>query len=69
MALINVDDRLWSVAIHPTDPVIALGTSGTAKKPVVKIFKDRLGSDAVKVYDVEPSNLRLFDCEKGMAVF
>lgn len=53
------------MAIHPVDPVIALGTSGTAKKPVIRIFKEPAGSEAVKVFEVEPSNLRLYDFEKG----
>ncbi|OQV25644.1 putative F-box/WD repeat-containing protein 4 [Hypsibius exemplaris] len=63
LSLLNFDDRVWTVAIHPSQSVIALGTSGVSKHPMVKMSKFD-GSQTMTQFSVEKGNLRLYDFEK-----
>ena len=65
LSLVNFDDLIWSVAINPSQSVVAIGTTGTTRHPTVKVSYPN-GSGAVKQLPaVEQGNLRLYDFEKG----
>ncbi|XP_055333855.1 F-box/WD repeat-containing protein 4-like [Paramacrobiotus metropolitanus] len=56
LLLANLDDRIWCVAPHRRAPLVAIGTSGTTRSPLL-----RLSTRARDPFLMEQCNLRIFD--------
>lgn len=62
MLLANFEDRIWSVAASPKSSVIAVGTSGTTRNPLMRLSSAD-NSQVVNQQAMQQCNLRLFDLE------